>query len=166
MIRRLHSDTRGTAAIELVLVLPLLLVLMLGSVELGSYFWSEHILVKGVRDGAIFAARREIYDCTGGAATVSQAAKDDTEAVVRSGELSGGTDRLPNWDSATFDVTVACAADAGGTAMSGMYSQTGGNVPIVTVTAQLPYRTVISTIGFNAASLNLGAREQAIGTGV
>ena len=52
----LFRDCRGAAAAEMAMVLPLLLALMFGVTELGRYFWSEHVLLKGVwqcnrRDG-------------------------------------------------------------------------------------------------------------------
>ena len=53
---RLSSDRRGAAAAEMALVTPLLLVILFGAVELGNYFYNEHIVVKAVRDGARFAA--------------------------------------------------------------------------------------------------------------
>src|SRR5215217_7313983 len=56
----LGHDVRGSAAAEMALVLPLLLALMFGSLELGDYFLSEHVLLKGVRDGAVYAARQDI----------------------------------------------------------------------------------------------------------
>lgn len=166
MTGRLFADCRGTAAVEMALIAPMLLILMMGAVELGNYFLSEHVLVKAVRDGAIYAARRDIYDCTTATPPVSAAAKDDTKKLVRTGELGSGSDRLPNWSSATFDVTVACATSAGGTTMKGMFTQTGGKVAIVTVSARLPYRSLLGTIGFNATDLYLHASEESTAIGV
>ena len=59
MCRRicLARDSRGAAAAEMALVLPLLLVILFGSLELGNYFMNEHTLIKAVRDGARFAGR-------------------------------------------------------------------------------------------------------------
>jgi Flp pilus assembly protein TadG len=46
LARTLASDTRGSAAAELMLVMPILLIIMMGAFELGNYFRSEHILVQ------------------------------------------------------------------------------------------------------------------------
>ena len=43
-------DQSGSAAAELALSLPLLLILMFGSFEVGNYFLSEHVVQKAVRD--------------------------------------------------------------------------------------------------------------------
>ena len=64
----LLRSRRGSAAAEMALVSPLLAVLMIGSVELGNFFYNEHILMKAVRDGARYAARQNFSNysaCTG-----------------------------------------------------------------------------------------------------
>ncbi|HSG55028.1 MAG TPA: TadE/TadG family type IV pilus assembly protein, partial [Paracoccaceae bacterium] len=60
MIRRLIKDTRASAATEFALSLPMMLALMFVGMEAGHFFWTEHKLVKAVRDGARFAARSQI----------------------------------------------------------------------------------------------------------
>ena len=57
-VRRLAADRAGSAAAEMALVLPLLLVIMFGTFELGHFFYSEHIVQKAVRDAARYASRR------------------------------------------------------------------------------------------------------------
>lgn len=169
MIRRLHKDSSGSAAVEMALVTPMLLILMMGAFELGNYFVSEHILIKGLRDGAVYAARQDImtnYDCSAGTPTVPSGIVTDTENIVRSGELSGGTDRLPNWSSATFSITVNCATTAGSSTMSGMYTMNGGKAPVLTVSAQVPYRTVLGSIGVDVGNFTLGGSEQAAAIGI
>lgn len=155
-------STRGSAAAEMALVAPLLLVFVFGTVELGLYFWSEHILLKGVRDGAVYASRQPItaFDCA--AATVDPTVVANTKALVRGGAVSGGSDRLATWSDAgtTFAVTVNCVTAAGGTTLSGIYSANGGNVPVVTVTASLPYRPLVAGIGFPLTA-RINAMEQA-----
>jgi Flp pilus assembly protein TadG len=155
------------------LVAPLLLVLMFGSVELGNYFMSEHILQKGVRDGAVYAARQNIvdYDCAAGGVAVGGTVEQDTKQLVRTGQLAGGTDRLPLWTDPTteFNVTKACfteALDADSTLLGGIYTANGGQVPVVTVTAKLPYRPVRAAFGFSGVGLRLSAEEQATVTGI
>lgn len=169
MIRRLYKDDRGTAAVELALITPMLLILMMGAFELGNYFVSEHILVKGLRDGAVYAARQNIltnYDCSAGTPTVPTGIVTNTENIVRSGQLSGGPDRLPNWSSATFTITVNCATTAGSSTMSGIYALNGGKAPVLTVSAQVPYRTLLGSVGVDVGNFKLGGSEQAAATGI
>lgn len=165
MSANLFSCRRGTAAVEMALVAPMLLALLFGSVELGNYFRSEHVLLKGVRDGAIYAARQEIpvnYDCSGGTPTVPAGVVTQTKTLVRTGALGGGSDLLPKWDDAstTFTITVSCVTAAGGTTMSGLYLSNGGKVPVLTVAADLPYNSVLGMIGLRLTGLRVHAQEQ------
>ena len=170
MIRALTKNARGNAAAEMALVLPLLLALIFGSLELGNYFHSEHVLLKGVRDGAVYAARQQIsnYDCSVASPIVPSAVVSNSKSLVRTGELSGGTDRLPLWTDAstTFAVTASCQTAAGGTTLGGMYAVNGGKVPVVTIQANLPYQSVLGTLGLASPSLRLQASQQAIVTGI
>jgi Flp pilus assembly protein TadG len=176
LLRRFTRDRSGSAAAEMALVMPLLLIIMMGSVELGNYFLDEHVLVKGVRDGARYAARQSFSNysgCSGTAADVPQAVIDNTKLIVRKGSLdSTDSDLLPNWDNATasFTVQMTCTDTAGGTGMSGIYA---GNIvgaaneaPVVIVTASLPYRGVLSSFGFTGIGYSLNASQQASVTGI
>lgn len=156
-------DGEGAAAVELALVLPMLLILLVGPLELGNFFLDQHVLVKGLRDGAVYAARQDIqnYDCSSGAPTVPSALVTDTKNIVRTGQLASGLDLLPNWSNGatTFTVTAACFT------ASGIYSANNGKVPVVTVTASVPYKTVLSTLGFNATGFTLSGSQQSAVTG-
>jgi Flp pilus assembly protein TadG len=171
---RLLRDDRGAAAAEMALIFPLLLIIGMGAVELGNYFLDEHRLVKAVRDGARYAARQDFSNyagCTTTAADVSNAQGliDNTHAIVQTGLLSGGSDLLPKWSSATFKVQMTCNSTVGSQTLSGIYTNTTGAAPpaVVVVTATVPYVPVaVSGFGFKAAGYNLYAQEQAAVTGV
>lgn len=180
MRRRAQSfapDQRGNAAVEMALVMPLVMALLFGAMEMGNYFWNEHILAKGLRDAAIYAARQPItnFDCSAAAPSVPPALQSDIQAVARTGLSSGGNDRLLNWDATTttFTVTMTCvtsvssSAASGTTALTGIYTQnTGGKVPVLTISASLPYHSLFGMAGFNAVNLKLVASEQAVVTGL
>jgi Flp pilus assembly protein TadG len=177
LLRRLLARSRGSAAVEMALVMPLLLVVMMGSVELGNYFLSEHVLVKGVRDGARYAARQAFanYDgCSGAAANVPQTVKDNTKLIVSKGSLNGNdSDLLPNWSNGgtTFTVQMTCTDTADSTTLGGIYT---GNLvvgapnkaPVVIVTASVPYHPVLSSFGFTGIGYSLNATQQASVTGI
>lgn len=171
MTRLLRHDRSGSAGAEMALVLPVLLVLLFGSIELGHYLRSEHILLKGVRDGAVYAARQEIpvnYDCSAGTPTVPTGIVNETKTLVRTGALSGGDDLLPLWDdgSTEFTITVNCVTSANGTAMAGLYNVNGGRVPVLTISADLPYSSVFGTLGLGSPGLRLKADQQATAYGI
>ena len=155
---------KGAAAAEMALVTPLLLIILFGSVELGRYFHNEHLVVKAVRDGARFAARHDFGAFSACSGSPTGSVVTDTQNVVRTGLLSGGTAQLPNWAATTVTVTTSCSTGAGGQTMSGIYRGRTTGAPIVTVTAAVPYTPLFGTMVFG--NLTLNATQQATVTGI
>lgn len=161
LLGRLARDVRATAAAELALVMPLMLALMLGAVELGNYFYNEHILLKAVRDGARYAARQNfIYyeSCSG---SVGEPVLTNTRNLVKTGLLTGGSNKFPDAGAATINVTMNCTTTANSQTMSGIYRGRASGAPRVTVSATVPYTPLVAALGFNSSSLSLNATEQA-----
>lgn len=74
-----RSCARGTAAVELALVLPVFLMVLLGTAELGRALYQYNTLNASVRDGAQFLAR---YSVVAGYVTLSHKINDtDTNTV-------------------------------------------------------------------------------------
>ena len=166
VFRRIARDCRGAAAAEMAMVTPLLLLIMMGSVELGNYFMNEHILVKAVRDGARYAARQNFVHysaCTGSPAGTVVA---DTKNVVMTGMLSGGTNKLRNWSDSTITVTMTCTTTAGTQTMAGIYTGFTSGAPRVTVSATVPYQPILESFGFKGTGFNLNASQHAAVMGV
>ena len=163
LLRRLVREVRAAAAAELALVMPLLLALMFGAVELGNYFYNEHILLKAVRDGARYAARQDFSFYPDGACSgsVSEPVLTNTRNLVRTGLLAGGSNKFPDAAAATINVTMTCTTTAGAQTMSGIYKGRTSGAPRVTVTATVPYTPLVAALGFDSASLSLNATEQA-----
>ena len=167
IVSHLVRDERAAAAAEMALALPLLLVLIWGPLEIGNYFLNEHMLIKGVRDGAIYAAHQDItnFSCPN---TIGGTVVADTKNIVRRGQLSGGVDRLRNWGSANFTMTLRCVTQAtNGTTLGGIYAlNTGGQVPIITIDATVPYSPILGNLGFRPATLSMNATQQATVMGI
>ncbi len=148
-------DTRGAAAAEMALMLPLLLVLMFGGLETGHYFYNEHKVVKAVREGARYAGRLPFttYDC--GSGTVGMEAQIKT--VTSTGRpTQGGTPRITGFEDS--DVTVALTCDA---AFSGGLYNKLGTAPTVEVTAVVAYPSLFGALGLLDAGINVRASAQA-----
>lgn len=163
---RVISDRSGSSAAEMALSLPLLLALLFGCFELGNYFLSEHAVQKAVRDAARYASRLSMvnYDCAG--PTVDSAAETEIQRVARFGDPDGtGSQRLPGWAAdADTAVTLTCDDDATHTYVNnGVYKDfpNSGAVPVVTVTATVPYNMLFGVLGFSSTTLNLRAESQA-----
>ena len=139
------------------LVAPLLTTLIFGAMELGYYFFSEHVVVKAVRDGARYASRQSFdqYTCPD---QVDPAVVTNTRNVTRTDQVAGGgSARLSSWTSGnTIDVTLRC--DTSGS-YGAFYTGMAG-VPVVSVSATVPYNSLFSLLGFNAVSLSLNAASE------
>lgn len=174
--RLLLRETRAAAAAEMALVLPLLLILLFGSLELGNYFMDQHSLVKAVRDGARFAARQSFENYSGCTGAPGGTVVDDTRNLVMNGYLSGGAPLTPNISASDITLDVSCESSVDGQDMLGIYrSRFGGNcdgvaangcAQIVTVVASVPYRPIVSAFGFTGIGMHLNASSEAAVTGI
>lgn len=157
---RLLRDRSGSAAAEMALVLPILLILIFGSVEVGYYFLSEHVVDKSVRDASRYAARLPIADypnCT----SVDATAEQQIQRLARTGDPNGGTARLAGWTADNMTtVTISCPG-TGTYASAGIYSDFPNGAPVVTITAAVPYTTLFGILGLGASTLMLNASQQA-----
>lgn len=171
----------GSAAAELALVLPMMLILMFGSLELGNLFLDEHALSKQVRDGARFAARLELsntFDCPGGDIFEDDDAEAQIINVTKEGVVSGsGNPRWTGyWDRtcpgrSVVDVDVRCVPkdqiDTADTGNTGLYSSLPGDqIPVVKVSGAVKYRSILAAIGFDATNVCLKAESEAAMAGL
>ena len=173
IIGPLASDRRGSAAVEMALVVPLLIILMFGSMELGNYFLDQHAVSKQVRSGARFASRMTLasaYSCPANVYEDTDAT-DKIIKVTKTGSVDGmATGRFPStfWDDAcetggAVTVTMRCVnKDLYG----GIYTGLAGAIPIVTVSADVAYPSLFGAIGFNATGLCLRADSEAAVAGL
>ena len=147
-------DTRGAAAAEMVLMIPLLLVLMFGGFEAGHYFYNEHQVVKAVREGARYAGRLPFttYDCDSG----SIAMQTQIQEVTRTGQPSGGTARITGFTNDDITVQLTCDASFNG----GLYNKLG-TAPTVEVEATVAYPSLLGELGLFDDGLNVRAAAHA-----
>ena len=160
-------DRDGSAATEMALVTPLLLALMFGSAEVGNYFLNQHALTKQVRDGARYASRLTLsptYDCPDEVFADPQA-EEKIANVTKTGTVNGtGTGRFPAsaWSnvcpgSSAIDVSVRCVPED---TYEGIYSQLDGDIPVVKVSANIDYESILGTLGFNTDGYCLRAESE------
>lgn len=161
MIRRFTRNRAGTAATEFALTLPLMLALIFGSMEAGHFFWTQHKIVKSVRDGARFASRLDVERlCPNFDAGLEAEIKN----ITATGRLTaGGTSKVPGWDPADVVVTPAC----GSFVDTGIYADLGGQGPLITVDSGLvAYPSILSGLGFIDDTINLSAKSSAAVMGI
>lgn len=183
-MRSMWSERSGSAAAEMALVSPMLIALMFGSFELGNYFMSEHAVAKAVRDGARFASRlpASTYSCPAGGAdgsagsfaTGTTTSQSQIKNITRTGSIDGtATPRLSYWTAAqetaalpngspiTLTITCRLASSFSG-ALSGM----AGNIPVVTVAANVRYPSLLGRVGIADTNLRLQSQSQAPVAGI
>ena len=188
MVRQFLSDQSGASAAEMALILPMLIVLMFGGMEAGYYFWSEHKVVKAVRDGARYAGRLPVstYSCPanpgfGAAGSITDAAAETRISnLTRTGTINGqGQPVIPGWtddNNGTVDKTnqlrvVVQCFDKTGDASASVAANTGmfesrNDVIRVRVVANTAYEPLFSTLGFDTASIGLAASSESIVMGM
>lgn len=157
-LRRLAADRAGSSAAEMALVMPLLLILMFGTFELGYYFLSEHVVQKSVRDAARYAARLPMTSYPSCVPTADAEAK--IQRVARTGrpDDGGASQRLQGW-TANSMTTVTLSCEATGT-YTGIYVEFPTGVTKVRVSASVPYPTLFGTMGLGVPSLQLNAASE------
>lgn len=158
-LRRLFADSRASAATEMALVTPLLLLLLFGSFEIGNYFLSEHVVQKGVRDAARYASRLPISSYP--ACNPTDPVRVQIQRLARTGAPDGTALRLRGWtNDAMTTVTLACDTSGTHTGIYTVYPFPDG-VPTITVSASVPYQSLFGGIGFGSPSLTLNAGSHA-----
>lgn len=163
-LRAYIAEKSGAAAVEMALMVPLLTTLMFGSFELGHYFYTEHKLVKSVRDAARFAARQpEFYAEPCVVRDVDYAdsvAAPLVDNVARYGKVEdvGVNDKtiIRGWDDEVL-IKIDCP-DIGG--YSGIYAGKT-KMPMVTVSAEVSYPFLFGLTGFDAIDIDVQAASQA-----
>lgn len=159
MMRSFANDRSGAAAVEMALIAPLLVMLMLGVAE-GSYMmWSEHVIVKAVRDGARYAARQPYSKIC---PSLDSTTQNNIKLLTRTGQLASATaaSRIPYWTDSGVTVTSKCS----GTGVTGgIYTNLPTGGASVTVTANTAYPSLFKRFGLNKAaiSMNLKASDSA-----
>jgi len=170
----LFANRSGSAAVEMALVLPMLLVLMFGSFDVGNYFLSEHVVQKAVRDAARYAARLPMTNYPSCTVPAGGTAETQTRRVARTGDPDGDYDnngtadqRLIGWTNDNMaTVTINCGV-AGSFNNGGVYKDfptvggVAGAAPVITVQATAPYKTFFGILGLRASTVNLYAQSQA-----
>jgi Flp pilus assembly protein TadG len=132
--QRIGKDGSGAAGVEFALVLPLLVVLAFGSIEMGWMLWQHEVITKGVRDGVRYLTRVPVTCTSAGLGGTFSATDQDTALnLVKTGTTSAANPILRAYDSATFTIDVDCR-DSASLGLSGPTY-----LPVVRMTAEVPF---------------------------
>lgn len=172
MLRRLFSCNRGAAAAEMALITPLAVLILFTSLEAGHYFYQQHQVVKGVRDGARFAARQSFDDinCRGGTATLDAGLEDQIRLITRTGQIASATanPRISTWDAldTTTVISVTCPDTSTiAEATTGIFRAVEP-APQVNIVATPSYDSLFNGLGVFTDSVSLRGEQQAVVMGI
>ena len=159
---RFIRDTRGAAAAEMALMVPLLLTLMFAGFEAGHYFYTEQQVIKAVREGSRYAGRLgfDAFPC-GGAADATAVAQ--IQQVTRTGTVTGTNPRVRGMALSDITVTHRCDANFEN---DGIFKGTSGGAPIVLVEAEAGYNSLFEALGVIDSSAIVQASSEAVVNGI
>nr|WP_298897292.1 TadE/TadG family type IV pilus assembly protein [uncultured Altererythrobacter sp.] len=160
--RRFINNTRGAAAAEMALILPLSILLLFTGLEAGHYFYQQHQVVKALRDGARYAARQSFDDMTCG--TPNGTVVTNVQNLTVYGTLGTGSPRINTWAPADVTVTVDCSV-TGTFAQTGIYDATDTARKVV-LTTTVNYNSLFNGLGVITDSYSLNARQEAAVMGI
>ena len=161
-LREFSRSDAGNAGAELALLLPLLTLIMFGGMEVAHFFWTEHTVVKTVRDGARFAGRQKFANFNCDDDSIDATVEGEVKKLTRTGFIDGddpetlGADNplIRGWsDDSTVTVELECIDDAD-FSTTGIYRDSTGTgtsevmAMRVTVTADVTYPSLFEGFGF------------------
>lgn len=159
--RRRAGGESGAALIELAVILPVVLLIGAGVIELANLMFNYQLVQNGVRDAARYGASLPF-------------ARDSAELAVQdgwirnmavTGQPAGGTSRLQGWSTA--QVTISRRTVANPTLSGGLRSyRVDGDVQVLTVSARVPYPSLgfLGFLGLSSLSLSASQQERVLGS--
>ncbi len=173
---RLCRDYGGAATVEFVMVLPILAVLLFGTIDVGRVLADYQRAGQAVRDAARYLSRADPaalgLDCASGAVDPTSPAALAAMRLAMTGTLDGsGSYVLGYWTNsaslaaAGITVTVLCV-DNSGAVLRGLYAGAAA-VPSVRMSAAIPFPLLNGWLLGRGATLTLtvGHREPHMGGG-
>lgn len=162
MRRSLLSCTKGAAAAEMALILPLSLLLLFTALEAGHYMYQRHQVVKGLRDGARYAARQsfDLINCRNGTGFIDSDVEATVIQLARTGQIANGSPRVSNWPATAPGITVSVTCPTAAEAETGLYDS-GEPAPQVNISTDFSYDSLFSGLGVLDDTIHIVADQQA-----
>ena len=149
-LRRARRSQSGVAAVEFVLILPVLALMLFGTIDIGRLLFDYHAVSKSVRDAARYVARSDqdaLFSnpttCLVDLTTVPGSPTQNARNMVLTGTIDLSGDYIVKYWTDPTDVVVSgvCFDNTAGT-YQGFYPMAGfdaDDAPIVTVTATMSF---------------------------
>lgn len=151
LLERLWHERRGVGALEFAIVVPMLLIALVVALELGRAMQQSTAIEKGLRTGALYAARVD----------TPLSADDETTVgnLVKYGNADGSGDLLvAGWSSGTLTVTEDSYTVTGASSTSS----------VIRVEASVPFDPLmpglLDFLGFSTFTIELSHEQAYVGT--
>jgi Flp pilus assembly protein TadG len=146
-MRSLFNRRDGAAAVEMALLSPFFALLLVGFYDYGSYLSDASAVEKGVRAGAMMAARSVL--------PLSSDATTRVNNVVKKGNIAGTGNFLVNgWSDTSATLTITTRSE----------TVSGQTIQVVRLQAKVPYRSfaegLLSAVGLSVPTIS-AVHEQA-----
>lgn len=164
-VRLLKRDESGAPLAEFALALPLLLVLVFGTMEFANVLYQQHVITKGAQEAARFAARNPALVSSASCAPTGGGWAGATAAaanIAATGRTTGGTNIIPNFSAS--DVTISVECPASGDLISS--NPDSGAIPVVLATVSIDYRSLGFLGLLNLSDFSLSAQHREMGVGL
>lgn len=155
-LRLFLRNCKGNAAAEMGLMLPLLTLLLFGGIEMSNFFWTEHQVIKSVRNGTRFAARQDTSNFACGANSLGTA-DAAVRNLIRTGTTDGsGSPVVRDWTDGASTITIEVECDTGSTySNAGIYADMSGtgspslsSATRVKIDVEVPFPSLFGSFGF------------------
>ncbi|CCQ45340.1 tadE-like family protein [Pseudarthrobacter siccitolerans] len=117
-----HESERGAAAVEFAILLPLLLMLVLGTIEFGRAYNAQITLTNAARDGVRVMA---IGNDPAGAKTAAQNAATSVSTTIPTSDITLSTNACSTGDQVTLTIKYNLSTITG---IAGPFPMTGKGV--------------------------------------
>ncbi len=169
--RKLRDDRRGIAAVEFAIVLPFLMIMLFGIIEIGRALQHYHAVTKSVRDATRYLTRVDMTCAGAGTGPLANYLGDPSdEAAAKNLALFGSTVLTPSsvynlthWtDPTTISGTVNCVNN--GNQFAGVYNGVA-NIPVITLTANVPFAFIWGSVFLNTNSITFSISHSEVHVG-
>ncbi|MCP5366011.1 MAG: pilus assembly protein [Hyphomicrobiales bacterium] len=150
LLSRFLGDRRGNSLLEFAFTLPLMVLLLSGTIEIGNHLRQANTVEKSLNAAALYIARS---DNPNDAAVQSRAAN-----LARTGTLDGsGNPLVTGWDSSDSILDISVASHPAG----------DGDVPVIRLEATVPYVPLVpglmSFVGITKGIMRLSHEQAYVG---
>jgi Flp pilus assembly protein TadG len=164
MLRRVWKNEDGSALVEGAVILPVLFALLFGVYEFSWFFYQQHLISTGLRDGARYLARSATLCDAASPLWAAQVA--NAKNLATTGSIAGGAPRVKGWSAAMVVPRCAEIGNAPGAGVTSAY-RGGAVISVVSLSTRFaePSLGFFRLLGLRPPDISVMHSERMIGPG-